>query len=955
MLTVGDLARDLKVKNEILLKELATMGFQVEGPESPLDTEDPAELREKLVSVLPKQEVIEKRIKPTVIRRRVKKKPASVVAKSEEPTVPEVEPESAGDPAVEESAEPISAKKQEAKPEPKTGKKPTKAKKAQRAKIIEKAPQPLPEEAAPPAEPVKAKKSVPKASQADSIEVAEPAPAPGAEAEAPPAEPTPEPVAEPVEEETQPSAESASDQVEGAQPEEGLEAASETPKEEEDKPAKKKKKKEKRMQPAQIIGRVELKKEEPPEPPRPRPVGPSPSRPPRPSHFRPSAPPPVMEAPVPDDEKRKRKKKDKKSREKAPETPEGGGPKVRRRKEVLLHKDLYDESRRGGRLRTKKRKPKQRRTEVTTPKAAKRRIKIAEVVSVSNLAHMMSVKSPEVIQQLLTMGVTATVNEGIDYDTAAIVASEFGFETETKSATEAQLLPTRPVDTEENLVFRPPVITVMGHVDHGKTSLLDAIRETHVTDREAGGITQHIGAYKVSLDRGDLVFLDTPGHEAFTAMRLRGAQVTDFVVLVVAADDGVMDQTREAINHARAAEVPIVVAVNKIDKPEADRDRVIRELSEHNLIPESWGGDTLFTYVSAKTLEGIDEFLELILLQAELMELKANPNKSAVGSIVEARLDKGRGAVATVLVNDGTLKLGDPFVAGLQHGKVRAMLDHAGKSLDEAGPAMPVEIQGFSAVPEAGDQFIVVDEEKIARQIGLHRQHKLREQEAAEGSAPLSLDDLMARMKAGDTKELNIIVKGDVQGSVEALDEALLGITSEEIKVKIIHSGVGTVTESDIMLAGASHAIILGFNVRPNPKTAQLAEDKGIDLRTYSVIYEAIEDVRLAMEGMLTPIEKESVVGRAEVRKIFTLSRLGTIAGCYVISGKIERSNMVRLLRDDVLVYEGKIDSMKRFKDDIRDASEGFECGIVLEKYNDLKQGDIIEAYVVEQEAAKLA
>ncbi len=437
-------------------------------------------------------------------------------------------------------------------------------------------------------------------------------------------------------------------------------------------------------------------------------------------------------------------------------------------------------------------------------------------------------------------------------------------------------------------------------------------------------------------------------------MRARGAQVTDFVVLVVAADDGVMDQTREAINHARAANVPIIVAVNKIDKPDADRDRVVRELSEHNLIPEAWGGDTLFTYVSAKTGEGIEEFLEMILLQAELMELKANPNKRAKGTIIEARLDKGKGPVATVLIQEGTLKLGDPFVAGVYYGKVRSMLDHEGKSLESAGPATPVEIQGFSGVPEAGEQFIVVEEEKIARQLGEYRLEKQRQHEAAP-AGPVSLDDLLARMQEQESKELDLIIKADVQGSVEAVRDALLAITSDEIKVKVIHSGVGAITESDIMLASASKAIIIGFNVRPTPKTSQLAEQEKIDIRLYSVIYEAIEDVKKAMEGMLTPVEKETVLGRAEVRQTFHIPKVGVVAGCYVTWGKLERSNQVRLLRDDVVVYKGRMASMKRFKEDVKEAQEGYECGIVLENFRDVKVGDVIEAFVVEKESAKLA
>jgi translation initiation factor IF-2 len=652
-----------------------------------------------------------------------------------------------------------------------------------------------------------------------------------------------------------------------------------------------------------------------------------------------------------DDQKRK-KKPIKKARDVVEEKVDDDKG-VRRRKEVVLRNDLYEDRTRPSKLR--KGKKIKKKTEITTPKASKRKIKIPEMVSVSSLAHKMSIKASEVIQHLLGLGVTATINEGIDYDTATIVAGEFGFDTEHSETSEKDLMPAAIKDTEENLVTRPPVITVMGHVDHGKTSLLDAIRSTKVTDSEAGGITQHIGAYKVKVDRGELVFLDTPGHEAFTAMRARGAQVTDFVILVVAADDGVMDQTVEAINHARAAQVPIIVAVNKIDKPEADPERVKRELSEHNLLPEQWGGDTLYAYVSAKTGEGVEEFLDLILLQAELMELKSNPDKQATGTVVEARLDKGKGPIATVLVKEGTLKLGDPFVAGTHYGKVRAMLDHAGKPVSVAGPATPVEVHGLSGVPEAGEMFVVVEDEKIARQIVEHRTEKQKMIDLASGAVPVSLEDILARMQDQQIKELNVILKGDVQGSVEALKEALLGISAEEIKVKVIHGGVGAITESDVMLASASRAIVIGFNVRPSPKATQLAEQEKIDIRLYTIIYEAIADVRKAMEGMLAPIEKEKVMGRAEVRQTFSVPKIGVIAGCHVVSGKIERSNQVRLLRDDVVVYTGRISSMKRFKDDIKEAVEGYECGLGLDNYRDIKVGDIIEAFTIEHEAVKLS
>jgi translation initiation factor IF-2 len=959
-LTVDDLARDLKVRNEDLVRELVMMGFAVEGPESPLETDDPVALRAQLVTVLPQREVVEQRIKPTVIRRRMKHQPAEEQAQmTAEPAPTEIdeqEPPARGTAAIPEKET----------TRPRTTAKKALKKKPEPARIIEMAPKP----------PVKTEKA-PSAKRTEVIRK----PIPGGDAAHRPAEAkalaeSPAHVLRPA---TETASMSSGGQVEGARPEEKeaseIRAEMEAPAQTKEVPlelvreqetpapadgtapederfARKKKKKEKRIQPAQIIGRVELRKETVQEPERPVPTR-------APAAARAQVPeskeslPKIVPLETPEEEElRRKKKKEKKGRDVPEERVEEGKVGVRRRKEVLLREELYDDRPRG-RLRGKGKKPKLRKTEITTPKAIKRRIKLPETISVANLAHKMSVKATEVIQYLLTMGSTATVNEFLDFDTATIVASEFGFETETSERSEGEILQVNAQASHENLGPRPPVVTVMGHVDHGKTSLLDAIRSTHVTEQEAGGITQHIGAYKVKTDRGELVFLDTPGHEAFTAMRARGAQVTDFVVLVVAADDGVMEQTKEAINHSRAANVPIIVAVNKIDKPEADKDRVIRELSEYALIPEVWGGDTLFCYVSAKTLEGIDELLDMILLQAEMMELKANPNKTALGTVIEGRLDKGKGPVGTILVREGTLKLGDAFIAGIHYGKVRSMLDYEGRSVSEALPATPVEVQGFSGVPEAGESFLVVEEEKLARQVSVQRAEKQRIHEAA-AVGPVSLEDLMARMQELEVKELNLIVKADVQGSVEALKESLLGISAQEIKVKVIHSGVGGITESDVMLASASGAIIIGFNVRPSPKAAQLAELEKIDLRLYTIIYEVISDVRKAMEGMLAPIEREAVLGRAEVRQIFHVPKMGTIAGCYLTSGKIERSNQVRLIRDDVVIYQGKIVSMRRFKDDIKEAIEGYECGIALENYKDIKVDDVIEAFTIEKESAKL-
>jgi translation initiation factor IF-2 len=494
----------------------------------------------------------------------------------------------------------------------------------------------------------------------------------------------------------------------------------------------------------------------------------------------------------------------------------------------------------------------------------------------------------------------------------------------------------------------------MGHVDHGKTSLLDAIRQTKVIDTEAGGITQHIGAYKVTLKGKEIVFLDTPGHEAFTALRARGAKVTDIVILIVAADDGVKPQTIEAIDHAKAADVPIIVAINKIDKPEADPGRVRNELSEHGILPEDWGGQNIFTEISAKQRMGIENLLEMILLQAEVLELKANPDKPAQGVIIEARLDKGKGPIATVLVQAGTLKVGDAFISGTNFGKVRALTNDSGKTIKEAGPATPAEVIGFSDVPNSGDGFAVTEDEKKARQVALARLQKQKAKEAVK-MEKLSLDDVYAKIKEGQIKDLNIIVKGDVHGSVEAINDAFKGITHPEVKVNVIHSAVGGINESDVMLAAASSAIIIGFNVRPDSKAMQAAEQEGIDIRLYNVIYEAIDDVKKALEGMLEPTIKEKILGRAEVRETFQVSRLGTIAGSYVTDGIMSRAcDGIRVIRDNIVIYEGKIGSLKRFKEDAKEVQTGYECGITVENFNDIKVGDILENFVMEKIAAKL-
>ncbi|MEW6263693.1 MAG: translation initiation factor IF-2 [Thermodesulfobacteriota bacterium] len=652
----------------------------------------------------------------------------------------------------------------------------------------------------------------------------------------------------------------------------------------------------------------------------------------------------------------RRVRKKKKGKELVDFEGEGARKKTLRRREVIERTDLYDVGGwdRPGRAR-KQSKPVKKlyKTEITVPKAIKRRIKMMEAITVAELAKRMGVKAADVVRKLIALGLMTTANQTVDYETATLAASEFGYEMEKGSFDEEEVLQVVEQDESEKKP-RPPVVTVMGHVDHGKTSLLDAIRKTNVTEGEAGGITQHIGAYHVEVNDGRVTFLDTPGHAAFTAMRARGAQVTDIVVLVVAADDGVMQQTREAADHARAAKVPIIVAVNKIDKPEADPDRIRREMAEIGLTPEAWGGETIFVDVSAKTGVGLNEMLELILLQAEVMELKAIPGGRAKGTIIEARLDKGRGPVATVLVESGKLKQGDPFVSGVHFGKVRAMLDDRGRRVDEAGPSMPVEIQGASGIPQAGDEFVVVEDEKKAKQVSQHRLLKQRELELLKTSR-LTLETLFDSIKEGQTKELNLVLKADVQGTLEAIADALAKLSTQEIKVNLVHASIGAITESDIMLASASHALAVGFNVRANPKVQELAETEKIQIRYYDVIYKLIDEIKEAMTGLLEPIHEEKVLGRAEVRQVFHVSKVGNIAGSAVTDGKVVRGAKARLLRDGVVVYDGRVISLKRLKDDAKEVLMGFECGIGLDNFNDIKTGDIIEAYIIEDVAATLS
>lgn len=577
------------------------------------------------------------------------------------------------------------------------------------------------------------------------------------------------------------------------------------------------------------------------------------------------------------------------------------------------------------------------------------KITFYESLTVMELGKKLHREPSEIIKKLFMLGVMATINQTLDKDAIELICAEYGVVAEEEirvDLTDLESLVTE--DASEDLIERPAVVTIMGHVDHGKTTLLDSIRHTKVTEGEAGGITQHIGAYQVKVNDKKITFLDTPGHAAFTTMRARGAQVTDITILVVAADDGVMPQTVEAINHAKAAEVPIIVAVNKMDKEAANPDRVMQELTEHGLVSEAWGGDTIFVPISAKNGEGIDSLLEMILLVSEVEEYKANPTRKANGTVIEARLDKGRGSVATLLVQNGTLKIGDPIVIGNTFGRVRAMVNDLGRRVKDAGPSTPVEITGLNEVPQAGDRFIVFEDEKTARQVGEVRAQRQLASQRNEKSR-VTLDTLFEQMKEGEIKELNIILKADVQGSAEAVAASLNKIEVEGAKVKIIHTGVGAITESDIILATASNAIVIGFNVRPDVNAKRAAESENVDVRLHRIIYKAIEEIESAMKGMLDPEFEEKIIGQAEVRTTFKVSKVGTIAGSYVTEGKITRDSGIRLIRQGVVIFEGEIDALKRFKDDVKEVATNYECGITIKNYNDLKEGDVIEAYVMEE------
>ncbi len=666
--------------------------------------------------------------------------------------------------------------------------------------------------------------------------------------------------------------------------------------------------------------------------------------------------------------KKKKPRAKKKSTDAAPEETVVSKKKKRVKKFEIDEKDVKEAIRKtllsmddtvaSGRASSRKKKRKEREAEeerrLEERSREEKKIKVTEFIAVNELANLMGVPVGDVIAKCIALGLMVSINQRLDVETITLVADEFGFEVEFQTEYTAEALEDTP-DEPDTLKPRPPVVTIMGHVDHGKTSLLDYIRRSNVVAGESGGITQHIGAYKVDVGNGkNITFLDTPGHEAFTAMRARGAQLTDIVILVVAADDAVMPQTVEAINHAQAAGVPIVIAINKIDKPGANIDKIKQQLADRNVLVEDWGGKNQCVEISAKTGVNVDTLLEKILLEAELLELKANPDRAARGAVVESELDKGRGITGTILVQKGTLKVGDPFVAGIYQGKVRAMFDERGNKVDEAGPSTPVQVLGFEGSPQAGDTFVVVESERVAREIGIKRQQLKREQDQKQ-VRHITLDEIAKQISIGGVKELALIVKGDVDGSVEALSDSLMKLSNEEVVVQVIHKGVGGISESDVLLASASDAIIIGFHVRPNLNARKLAETQNVDIRLYSVIYDAINEVKSALEGLLSPVLSEEVVATLEIRDTFKVPKTGTVAGCYVQDGKIMRNNKIRLIRDGIVIHEGEIGSLKRFKDDVREVDAGYECGLNLNNFNDLKVGDIIEAYKIIETKKKLA
>jgi translation initiation factor IF-2 len=917
---VYEFARDLNMTNRELLDKIRDLDIDVSSHMSSLEEDVVAKVKTALFGEEKDDQLEEKRVRPTVIRRRKVVTPhapeateaeaVSAEAPEAPPTKPETEAPAAAD------AEPPTEKKSVVK----------KRKAAESAKIISKPPVETPGVPPSPEEP-EAVDVIP--AEPAEPEAIEPETTAALEADAPAADQKP-----PVIETAAPPADTTAGDVAADK------AASGTPSADEPStaPAAKAKKGKKDM-PAKIIK-----------------LPTTPKAPLIPSRRIPAGGPPVSQ--TTDESTPAKDKKKKVWRKKGTDEGETRFGKKKggfRKREIVEGAALYSGKMRGrkGRKGKLKAMPPGQKTQITTAKAIKRRVKVDETIVLSELAKRMGIKANEMIVKLMGMGVMATVNQTIDYDTAVLVAGEFDYEVEKASFEEEVILKKTDGDDPEKMAPRPPVVTIMGHVDHGKTSLLDVIRKTRVTEGEAGGITQHIGAYHVETEKGVIAFLDTPGHEAFSAMRSRGAKVTDIVVLVVAADDGVMPQTVEAINHSKASGVPIIVAVNKMDKPGADPDRVQRELSEHGLMSEAWGGDAIFVMVSAKAGTGIDELLEMILLQAEILELKANPDKLASGHVVEAKLDSGRGPVATVLVQEGTLRAGDSIVCGMHYGKIRVLQDDLGRTVESAGPSMPVEIVGLSGVPMAGDELVALADEKDARQVSQHRTQKQRSKELAKTNR-LSLEGLFEKMQKGEVKDLNLIIKADVDGSIEALRDSLVKLSNDEVSINVVHAATGTITESDISLAAVSNAIIIGFNVRPNAKVQELATEENVDMRFHNVIYNVIKEVKDSIVGMMESIYEERVLGRAEVRQTFHVPKIGTIAGCYVTDGKIQRSQLLRLVRDGIITYEGKNSSLRRFKDDVKEVQSGYECGIGIENFNDIKVGDVIECYYMEEIRPKM-
>lgn len=914
------------MSSKALTDKLIELGFDIKGHSSSVDDET-AETIRKTILKSANTELVEKRIDsnkdgPTVIRRRatvIRRRPQVV----EE--VPEVEPEAAAAKEKTEEQAPVTVAVEEETKEislPET------------MHVSEK-------EQAAVAQPAADVAAVTETKESEVVTEQEQASA--AEKESQQQEPSGVKVSTFAKEQT-------GDQA----PMEAGAPPAETKKHPEVRPVKKGKPPVQKKPMARVIRTIELpgmveQQQAPSRPEKKKFVKPAPQRPSAPAPSRPPAPPAA------DDSGRLKKKGKKNIPVKEDKTIEArrGVKKVQKNVKFTHFAQDYQGTE-GGRRGKRSRKAAKIISPPAEMKASKKRFKVYDAITVGDLAQRMKIKASDVIAKLMGLGVMATINQSVDTETAILIAADFDYEVEQGITEEIGMQMLN--ESEEGGVkkTRSPVVTVMGHVDHGKTSILDAIRKTDVAEGEAGGITQHIGAYHVRSASGDVTFVDTPGHAAFTEMRSRGAQVTDIVVLVVAADDGVMDQTREAIHHAQAAEVPILVAVNKIDKENADIDRVKRELSDLNLMPEDWGGNTMYCETSAKKNIGIDNLLESIQLLAEVLELQADSTRKARGRVLEAQLHKGRGPVATVLIQDGTLHLGEYFVVGQFSGKVRSMLDDKGRKIKEAGPSIPVEVQGLSGVPSAGDEFMVVTDEKMARNVSQVRSLKARESELGANSK-ISLDKLFEQMSEGEVQELRVVLRADVQGTLEAFAKAAADLSTKEIKVRILHEGTGTITESDILLASASDAIIIGFNVRPSTKVKELAVKENVDVRSYDVIYHALDDIRKAMVGMLEPTFEEEVIGLAEVRETFSVPKIGTIAGSFVIDGKILRTAKIRVLRDGVVIFTGKIESLRRFKDDVKEVTSGYECGIGVEKFNDIKVGDHLEAFVMKEIEATLS